>query len=215
MCVQDVFFDVTRIIEVVYDAIMILVVGLGNPGEKYASTRHNIGWWLLEYVQSSLNFSDWRSEKKFQAEVSQGKVEEHEVVLFKPQIFMNNSGNAVSVAVAEYTPDEVVVIHDDIDLPLGMLRVSYDRGAGGHNGVQSIIDTLQTTTFTRMRIGIAPVSDTGEVIKPAVVESFVLKEFSSADQEGFEEKKELYRKALETIITKSVVVAMNECNVTS
>ncbi len=136
---------------------MILIAGLGNPGKKYKKTRHNIGFGVIDEL----------NKKSFQKDV----------ILFKPQTFMNNSGQAVSKKMSKLNPEKLIVVHDDIDLPLGTIRISKNKSSAGHKGVQSIIDQLGTQQFTRIRIGIQP-SDK----KPQNTDKFVLEKFSKQEK---------------------------------
>jgi len=138
---------------------MILIVGLGNPGKKYKKTRHNVGFMVIDALKKKIS----------------GK----NIVLLKPQTFMNNSGKTVKRIIRNLKLEirNLVVIHDDIDLPLGTIRVSKNVGSAGHKGVQSIIDELGTKNFTRIRIGIQP--KTG---KPKEVEKFVLEKFTKEEK---------------------------------
>ncbi len=137
---------------------MLLIVGLGNPGKEYEKTRHNIGYLVIDEL---------------------AKQKTNDVVLLKPQTFMNNSGTAVLAAVNFYKikPAGLWIIHDDIDLPLGEFKISQNRGSAGHKGVQSIINALGTKNFNRVRIGICP--KTG---KPKAVEKFVLQNFTKSEE---------------------------------
>jgi len=135
---------------------MFLIAGLGNPGEKYQKTRHSIGFSVIENLKLKIeNFSDWKHEKKFQAEISQGKIDKQKVILAKPQTFMNNSGKAVTKLTKNYKLKTInlFVIHDDADLPLGTIRIVKNRGSAGHKGVESIMRALKTQNFVRFRIG--------------------------------------------------------------
>lgn len=154
---------------------MKIVAGLGNPGSEYERTRHNAGFLAVDAFGSKLG--GWRHEKKFTAEIAEGVVAREKIILLKPQTFMNNSGQAVQ-AVARFfkvKPADVWVIHDDLDLPLGTLRLKQGGSAGGHKGVQSIINAIGPD-FVRFRIGIAPQRRT----KPA--DEFVLARFTKAEQ---------------------------------
>lgn len=166
---------------------MKLVVGLGNPGAEYERTRHNIGWRVLETFNV-----DFSLEKKFKAVVAK----EGDLIYCLPQTFMNNSGQAVRAVVDYYEIDlaDIVVIYDDKDLPFGTIRLRSTGSSAGHNGVQSIIDHLGTTDFTRVRIGIAahyPIKDTSD---------FVLRKFSSAEEEQMPELLAAATDAVETAI---------------
>ncbi|MBN1778781.1 MAG: aminoacyl-tRNA hydrolase [Candidatus Buchananbacteria bacterium] len=137
---------------------MKLIVGLGNPGLKYKNTWHNLGWLALDAFFDSVeeNFSKPKINKKFQAEITEGQINEEKIILVKPQTFMNNSGLAVQELVNFYKiePADLWIIHDDIDLPLGKIRISVDASSGGHNGIKSIIQHLGRQDFVRFRIGI-------------------------------------------------------------
>ncbi len=135
---------------------MILIVGLGNPGKKYQLTRHNIGFQVVDEFVKKNNFPDFKISKKFNALISEGIVDGAKVILAKPQTFMNNSGKAVKSLIRNWKLEirNLVVVHDDIDLPLGKIKISIGRGSAGHKGVQSIIDELATKNFVRFRIGI-------------------------------------------------------------
>lgn len=151
---------------------MKLIVGLGNPGKKYEKTRHNAGFMAIDEL------------KKDKPEGS---------VLAKPETFMNNSGKAVRELADYYKakPEDIWIIHDDIDLPVGEFKMSRGRGSAGHKGVQSVIDELGTNDFNRIRIGICPESG-----KPDRVEDFVLEKFDKEEQKAV---KEAIDKAVQTI----------------
>ena len=140
---------------------MKLIIGLGNPGTKYEKTRHNIGFMVLDVLIKNEQFDS----KK--------------VKLIKPQTFMNNSGQEVKKITDYYKikPEDIIVIHDDIDLPLGEIKIQQNRSSAGHKGVQSIIDSLGTKDFTRMRIGIRP----EELIQET--EKFVIQKFTQEEQD--------------------------------
>src|SRR3989338_518570 len=152
---------------------MKLIIGLGNQGKEYAKTRHNIGWRVLDGLAGN---SKWQSSKKVKAEYLKKEVNGKEVELFKPRTFINNSGQAVAYAVKNHnlTPKDIIVIHDDKDLPLGRIKVQAGASSAGHNGVQSIIDHLKTQAFTRIRLGIA--SDNPR--KMSDTSKFVLNKFN-------------------------------------
>ncbi len=134
---------------------MILIAGLGNPGKEFEKTRHNIGFLTINKLQLADDFSDWKLEKKFNAELSEGKIGKEKIILAKPQTFMNNSGRAIGPLVKYYKikSENVLVIHDDADLPLETLRIVKNRGSAGHKGVESIMRALKTRNFVRFRIG--------------------------------------------------------------
>ena len=154
----------------------MIIVGLGNPGKKYNDTPHNIGFEAVDRFVKENNFPDFNLSKKFKAQIS----EKGNIILAKPETFMNSSGKCVSVLVNFYKEKELVVIHDDIDLELGKIRISKDRGSAGHKGVESIIKELGTKDFTRIRIGIKPKEHEKSMID---TERYVLKKFEGKDKE--------------------------------
>jgi len=137
---------------------MIVIVGLGNPIPKYSGTRHNIGQAVLSYFQKTKNFPDFKFKKKIESLISEGKIDEEKIILVLPQTFMNESGRAIKKIIENWKLEigNLIVIYDDIDLPLGKIRIRQDGSSGGHKGVQSIIDYLKTDNFTRIKIGIEP-----------------------------------------------------------
>ncbi|MCD6270231.1 aminoacyl-tRNA hydrolase [bacterium] len=161
---------------------MFLVVGLGNPGEKYAWTRHNFGFYIVDKFQNKYGFPDFKFLKRADSLVSKKKFSGKTVILAKPQTFMNSSGLSVAGLMAKYkaTPDNLLVIHDDIDLSFGRIKISKNRGSAGHKGVESIIDRIGTKDFIRMRLGIL-----NNFVEPKELarEKFVLEEFSGREKE--------------------------------
>ena len=119
-----------------------LIVGLGNPGKEYENTRHNAGVMVLEQIRREWDFLVWSRDTMSNSLLSKGVVCEYQVTCMFPQTFMNLSGTAVRHYTDEDYPQKLVVIYDDLDIPLGQIKMSFDRSSGGHNGVQSIIDTL-------------------------------------------------------------------------
>ena len=160
----------------------ILIAGLGNPGKKYEKTRHNAGFLFADYFfekfRDDFGFSDWKMEKKLKSETSVGKCPGNKIILLKPQTFMNLSGEAVSAAKKYYKVklENIIVVHDDIDLLLGKYKVSVDSSSAGHNGAQNIIDILGTKDFRRLRIGVDNRGD-----KKIPTENYVLGKFTAAE----------------------------------
>ena len=149
----------------------IIIAGLGNPGSKYDGTRHNAGFEVLDLFAKENDFPPFSSPKRSKFEVSKGAVNERKIFLIKPLTFMNLSGFAIKEAIAKLglKSHRLMIIHDDIDIPIGKVKVSKNRGPGGHKGVVSIIKELGTKDFVRIRIGILPER------KPDQVDTFVLK----------------------------------------
>jgi len=163
---------------------MKLIIGLGNPGEEYKKTRHNAGFLAVDKLVLSIKYQVLNAQSKFNAEISQGMINNEKVILIKPQTFMNESGKAVK-AITDYykiQTEDIIVIHDDLDIPLGEYKISKNKNSGGHKGVQSIIDHLGTKDFTRIRIGIG-VQDLSCKIP---TEKFVLEKFSKDEMEIIE-----------------------------
>ena len=134
-----------------------IIVGLGNPGMEYSKTRHNAGRIVLEVFRKKYACSDWEYKKTYDALVSKGEIAGTEVLLLEPETYMNDSGKSlVSLVKSRDQAAQLIVIHDDADLPIGSWRSARDRGAGGQKGIESIIATIKTRDFYRFRVGIAP-----------------------------------------------------------
>lgn len=194
---------------------MHTIVGLGNPGKEYENTRHNIGWLVLKAVIENRELPDLSKSSRYSALLSEGTLAGKPVAVLLPTTYMNNSGNAVSLFVREKGALEtLVVVHDDIDLPFGNIRVSFGRGAGGHNGVQSVIDACGGKDFIRIRIGIAERGFFGGMKRPKGEElsRFVLKGLGARELKAIPEIAERVDAALGLIVEKGVTVAMQECN---
>jgi PTH1 family peptidyl-tRNA hydrolase len=155
---------------------MFLIVGLGNPGPKYANQRHNIGFVVADEIVSRHGFSAWR--KRFNGEVSEGTIGGERVMVLKPMTYMNESGNSVGAAVRFYglEPSQIIVIHDELDLAPGKVRVKFGGGTAGHNGLKSIGAHIGPH-FVRVRIGIGHPGDRN------LVHPHVLSDFSKAERD--------------------------------
>ena len=190
---------------------MRLIVGLGNPGKKYEKTRHNIGFVIVSSFRFQFsNFSDWKFNKKFNAEVAVENVNHAKIILAKPQTFMNESGRAVRAAADFYKikPADILIIHDDIDLPLGKIRIKKDGSSGGHQGVASIIASLGSQDFTRLKIGVGPKARP----KGFDAAKFVLKNFAKNEEKTVPETIKKTTEALIIILSDGVQEAMNKFN---
>ena len=186
---------------------MFLIVGLGNPGEKYKKTWHNIGFLAVNFFSKKKNFPEFKMDKKLKSEVADNKIEKEKVILAKPQTFMNASGTAVGPLMRQWRikSDNLVVIQDDLDLPFGKIRIVKDRGTAGHKGIDSIIKIIGTKDFLRIRVGIQPNHG-----KPKHPEKFVLRKI---DTEG--KLKEVFKKtdkAIDMILEGKENEAMTEYN---
>lgn len=143
-----------------------LIIGLGNPGEEYENTRHNIGFIILDKMAEMFN-GRFSINKKFSAMTCETKIDGKKVILAKPQTFMNSSGKSVLAIKNFYRlkPENIIVAHDDKDIPSGEYKIQSNRSSAGHNGVQSIIDCFGTKNFSRLRIGIKPRKDVADTSK--------------------------------------------------
>ncbi len=170
---------------------MKLIIGLGNYGPEYEKTRHNYGFMVIDEIQRNNNFPDFKLEKEHNALISK----KGEIILVKPQTYMNQSGKAVKSLVSYYKIDlkDIIVIHDDAETDLGEIKEVEGRSAAGHNGVRSIIDELGTNEFKRLKMGIN--SDDSSFNNKSL-EDVVLKNFSSEEKPLVEES---IKKAIEII----------------
>ena len=155
-----------------------LIVGLGNPGRKYEKTRHNAGFWFLEGLALEAG-AKWRHESKFQSELSSIQINGQQVVLLKPDTFMNRSGQAVGKLARYYEiqPEEILVVHDELDFEAGVVRLKVGGGHAGHNGLKDIMAHLGSKNFCRLRLGI------GGVAERLAVSDYVLSEPSKDEKE--------------------------------
>ena len=198
-----------------------IIVGLGNPGPDYEQTRHNTGRMVLEYLQKEKGFSAWENRKELKARISEGELNKDNLLLVEPDNYMNNSGKSLEKLVKNSDQDlhkwvkSLIVVYDDIDLPLGKLRISFDRGSGGHRGVESIIKSIKTRAFIRVRIGITPMSPSGVIKKPkgeVAVERHILKKFTKSERIKLDPVIKDAASAIETIICSGLDVSMRQWN---
>lgn len=205
----------------------MIIIGLGNPGTEYEGTRHNAGREAVMKFATKLGFSDFEFDKKKKALVSEGKVNKTKATLVLPETFMNKSGDAVSKFVKSPKKmkdsqgktikafPELIVVHDDLDIPLGKAKMSWDKSAGGHKGVDSVMKSVGTQSFFRIRIGITPASAKGKMKKldhETIIDNFIVAEFK--DKEA-DELKTLIKKVvdcLEMAVSESPDRAMSEYN---
>lgn len=177
---------------------MFLIVGLGNPGKEYDRTRHNAGFMAADALADAYSFAPFKA--KFDGLIAEGKIANEKVYILKPQTFMNLSGNAVVKAANFYKilPQNIVVIHDDMDLPLGKLKSKLGGGAGGHNGLKSI-DAAITPNYNRIRIGVGHPERAG-----SAVVSHVLSAFGKAEQNTIDDAIAIIKKNIEILLNKGV-----------
>jgi PTH1 family peptidyl-tRNA hydrolase len=182
-----------------------LIVGLGNPGEEYENTPHNLGFMVIDRLAGSHSIRVSRKENT--SFVGLGAVNGKSLALAKPQTYMNLSGPAVSGLLERYElkPDRLIVVHDELDLPWGSLRIGIKGSAAGHNGVKSLIGSLGTNEFTRIRIGINPGN-------PVEGKQFVLGQFKRAQKQDVEETVVRAADAVEFILAEGAAQAMTKYN---
>lgn len=167
---------------------MKLIVGLGNPGEKYEDTRHNIGFMTIDTLlkkYEDLSKTFWDEDGKNKSLTKKITIAGEPVLLVKPTTFMNNSGRAVAHVSNYYKikPEDIIVIHDDIDIPLGKEKIRFGGGGGGHHGVESIIEMLGTDKFLRVRLGIGSSERTEKPRKNHIyIEDYVLSRFPAQEK---------------------------------
>lgn len=180
-----------------------LIVGLGNPGAEYQRTRHNAGFWFVDELARGAGAS-WKRESKLQCELARARIAGHELWLMKPGTFMNRSGAAVQAVAAFYriAPGEMLVVHDEIDLPPGTVRLKQGGGHGGHNGVRDVIACLGAE-FWRLRLGVGHPGDKEQVI------GAVLGRASAADQQLIDAALARALTALPILLNEGAQKAMN------
>lgn len=186
--------------------IVYVVVGLGNPGKEYAATRHNIGFIFLDYLAEKYRFTF--KGTKWQAETAKDLSWGYPVLFVKPQTYMNRSGSAVR-AIADFyqiDADRIIVVHDDLDLPLGRTKIMTNRGAGGHNGIRSLIEHLGGNVFVRVRVGI------GRPDNADRVSDFVLSRFGQEEAPMVLEELHRIETSVRLVMEEGLSVAMNRVN---
>jgi len=195
---------------------MHIIVGLGNPGEEYKDSRHNMGRMMLEAFRKGNDCSEWKEDKKKKVLVSEGRIKKEALLLMEPNNFMNNSGKSIAPFVkSKKQAAQTIVIYDDLDLPVGIFKISFNRGSGGHKGVDSIIRALKTREFVRVRVGISPTTSSGKLKKPSgekEVIRFIMNAFSPREREVLKKVSKKIAEALDTIIASGREKAMGEFN---
>ena len=183
-----------------------LIVGLGNPGIKYRNTRHNIGFMVLEQLADELNASFKKHDPSSQ--VAKTHFKDYPLLLAMPQTYMNLSGLAVQNISSYYKIDlsKMLVIVDDVNLPLGKLRLRSKGSAGGHNGLKSIIKHVHTQDFARLRLGISPIHNNKDLA------NFVLSAFAKSEKEAINQMIILAIDAIKSFLLEGIDVAMNKFN---
>lgn len=193
-----------------------IIVGLGNPGKEYIDTRHNTGRMVLEVFRKKNDFPEWKADKNLKALVSQGVFGKDQVILAEPDNFMNVSGKSVAPLIKNKKDAErMIVIYDDIDLPLGTMKISFNRSSGGHKGLESIIKALKTPAFARLRVGICPTTPSGKLRKPQnekLLLDFIIGPFKKPEIDTIKKVTKKGADVLALILTKGRERATGEIN---
>lgn len=200
---------------------MKLIVGLGNPGEEYENTRHNAGFMCLEKFAEDQSEKaplqwQWKEEKKVHAFVARGKIKGEDVILLKPLTFMNRSGESVSAALSFYKCEtkNLIVVHDEVAFPLGTVRIAQEGSSGGHNGIQSIIESLGTEKFLRVRFGIGTKKTEDDELEknPIRLEHYVLQNFSKDKTTTLKDTISYTSVTLDKLLTGDLAKIIQETN---
>jgi len=203
---------------------MKIIVGLGNPGEKYENTRHNLGFVVLDHLLKKyepVKESLWEDNKKTKSLIKKLSIASIPILLAKPQTFMNNSGMAVSLLLEYFKvkPEELIVIHDDLDLPLGKIQVRFGGGSAGHNGLESIIASIKTDKFLRIRMGIGkPKRIEGSKFdqkRHHSIEEYVLLHLPEEEHKDVRNMTKHVQKQLELVLQHGIEGFMSKFNVKS
>lgn len=193
---------------------MHIIVGLQNKGDEYLKTRHNAGGIVVREITNSKKLES-KMDKIFSGNVFSGEIKDEKVKFVLPELFMNNSG--VSLKNQSFTPkklEKLIVLHDDVDIPLGKFKISYGRNSGGHKGVESVIRAVKSKDFVRIRIGICPVTPSGKLkkLESAKIPDFVVGDFKTSELEIIKKISKEVLEALEVLIEEGRPKAMTDFN---
>jgi len=183
----------------------ILIIGLGNPGREFSRTRHNLGFQVLDQFRKRKNLLPFQLKKNVHSLISESLLSRKKIILAKPQTFMNNSGRAVKSLLQKIKPDQIWVIQDDLDLPLGKMKISSNRGAGGHHGIESIIQEIGTNNFSRFRLGI-------KTKHSSPSKAFVIQKFKLREKLAVPKMIQEAVLAIDLAITENLTLAIQKCN---
>ena len=181
-----------------------LFIGIGNPDEQYHNTRHNVGFMVLDYIAKKNDCDDFKFEKKFNALVTKCKLDGKTVILAKPQTYVNKSGEAVKKLIKNFKLkiENLVIIHDDLDIPFGNTKLSFGKNSGGHKGVESVMRALKTKEFYRLRVGTAKralenAREQSDKKRDKFVMKFVLSKFTPSEHD---ELKKIFKEGSEKLL---------------
>ncbi len=187
-----------------------IIAGLGNPGNEYDGTRHNVGRdFLLAFAKKNAE-GEWKDDKKIHGSMMKAELFGKKSLLVLPDTYMNNSGKAfVAIVGSKKQAEQLVVLQDELDLPLGTVKISFGSSAGGHRGVDSIQKALKTKDFMRIRIGISPATPSGKIKKPdsEKVVDFVLGKFKATEEDRLRKMRKVVFEAIELLLTEGREVA--------
>jgi PTH1 family peptidyl-tRNA hydrolase len=191
---------------------MKLIVGLGNPGRGYAHNRHNIGFLCLSHFARAQGIRFDKKQSK--ARIGRGEAAGNEVVLTKPQTYMNHSGQSVSLLIKRFKVnlDDLLVVHDDLDLPLGKIRIRQGGGSGGHKGVGSIIFSLESQDFVRIRVGVGRPEAPPDSITEDDIIAYVLSDFTAEEKQVISQVIPQVSEAIHCLLNEGLGTAMNNYN---
>lgn len=189
-----------------------IIVGLGNPGEEYLNSRHNTGRFLLEAFARANDFPEFARDKKIRALVSEGKIGKEKVLLVLPETFMNRSGASVALLIkSKKAAERLAVIHDDLDIPFGMFKISFNKSSGGHRGVESMIRAIKTRAFVRVRVGIArSAAAVRKSQNKSEVEKIILGKFKSDELSEMKKLSKKISEALAVLVAEGREKAMSQ-----
>ncbi len=193
-----------------------VIMGLGNPGKEYENTRHNAGRMAVEAFRVLESFEEFEENKKYKGCIADGTIGKEKVLLMLPETFMNKSGTAASAAVkSKKAAEKLIVVHDELDLPLGATKISFGKNSGGHRGVESVMRALKTKKFIRIRVGVSPSTGTGKLKKPKgekEVLKFLMGKFSPNDSQEFKKVLRRTTSALHMLVAEGKERAMGKFN---
>ncbi len=193
-----------------------IIAGLGNPGEEYQNTRHNTGRIMLDAIRKEYSKDEFVFNKKINALTAEGKIGREKVTFVAPETFMNNSGKAIGALIKSVkAAQKLIVIYDDFNLPLGRIRISFNRSSGGHNGLESIIKAVKTEAFLRIRIGVAPETAKGLAKTPhgdEKIEKFILGPYKEDESKELKKVAKRVVEAVEVIVKEGRDKAMSVFN---
>lgn len=194
----------------------MIIIGLGNPGDEYLKSRHNTGRIILQEIAQKYGFDDWKNESKYKLEKTKGKIRGEKFDFVIPNTFMNNSGDVVPLFIKDKKKlSKLVVVYDDIDLPFGTYKISFNKSSGGHNGLNSIIKRVKSQDFLRIRVGISGKTNKEQAKKPKGQEAvlkFLLGSFKEEELKELKKISEQIAGALELISKEGKDKAMSILN---